>query len=976
MNFRPIYVIFSLSGFSALIYELLFTYYLKLLLGHSVYAQALVLCVFMGGLTIGSFLCGYYVKSIKNPAKFYIAAELLIGIYAILFDFIFKWFINISYDRVIPLIEKPLYVDLYRMFFSSLLILPQVILLGATFPLISSFLIRKSEQSGKILSYLYFSNTIGGCGGIFAAGFFLLDFIGLSETIYLAGLVNIITAVLFFFLTSNKDKDKDIQICEATNSNMENLYFMLFISFLTGFSSFIYEICWIRMLSLVFGSSAQSFEIMLFSFLLGLAFGGLYVRNRVDRLSLELSYLANIQILMGFFAVATLPLYSISFDIFGYFFKILPKNEFSYHLYNFVTQSISIAIMFPATFFAGMTLPLITNYLIKNNYGERSIGYVYGTNTIGAILGVLITVNLLFPILGLKDALLTGAIIDILIGIEILVKYRIEKNSFFNKKYFGMVIIFLVILLGYFFQPEPFKLVSGVFRTGDMLKKDNSKLLYYQEGKTASISVVQIDNSLSIRTNGKSDSAISINSLEPPEIDEYTLFLLAYLPILYNPMATSAANIGLGTGITSHILLSNRNLKQVDTIEIEKAVVKAASYFFPHNRLLAADKRSNIIIDDARNFFIRNKKKYDIIVSEPSNPWISGVASLFTKEFYKIISNSLTDTGIFAQWLQLYEIDTYLLASVFKALSANFSDYIVYAANDNELIILAKKNGRFDCINNLIHNYEADFYLNRLRIFNIQDIEIRKIGTKKTLDKFFSVIAVEPNSDFTPLLERISPKTRFLNVGAGEFLKIPNYYIPLIKILETEQFIEFEDTKISSSFYYSKSREAFIATVIKDMFLKDTVHPNAPKEVVQDVEKLKQFLKNPQSLSKNIRLNLLFGIAVSIIPYLNQKEQMAIWNRIENSRAFNDFTYVERLWFSLFVNITQRNFSEINKLSMEIYETDVNAPPIAKEYLMAAYFLSSYFIEKKEPQPFKTPNLQDYFRDNKIIYDFLEGVCN
>ncbi len=975
MNFSLIYFIFALSGFSALIYELIFTYYLKLFLGHSAYSQALVLCVFMGGLTIGSFLSGYFIRKISNPARFYIAVEFLIGIYAICFDLIFKGFINLSYEKIIPLIKSPFYVDLYRIFFSSLLILPQVIILGSTFPLISSFLIRKSAESGKILSYLYFSNTIGGCAGIFATGFFLLDFIGLSETIYIAGSINILTALIFFFLILRTESRSTPIVANYSYVKTENLFFLLFISFLTGFSSFIYEICWIRMLSLVFGSSAQSFEIMLFSFLLGLACGGIYVRNKADKISLDLSYLANIQILMGFCAVVTLPLYNLSFDIFGYFFKMLPKNDFSYHIYNFVTQFISIAIMFPATFFAGMTLPLITTHLIKNNYGESSIGYVYGTNTIGAILGVIVTINLLFPVLGLKDTLITGAIIDILIGIEILIKYRLEQNNIFSKKYIAVVIIFLVILVGYFFQPEPLKLVSGVFRTGDMIQKDTSKLLYYKEGKTASISVVQIENSLSIRTNGKSDSAISINPLEPPEIDEYTLFLLAYLPMLHNPRASTAANIGLGTGITSHILLSNKNIKYVDTIEIEKAVVNAASYFYPYNRLLIFDKRSKIIIDDARNFFIRNKKKYDIIVSEPSNPWISGVASLFTKEFYKIIHNSLSEEGIFVQWLQLYEIDTPLLASVFKAIGTIFADYLVYASNDNELLILAKKSGNFNCFSELIRNQELDFYLNRLKIFNIQDIEIRKIGTKKTLDRFFSSIDTEPNSDFEPLLERRSPKTRFLNVGAGEFLKISNYYIPLLKILESEHFSDFEDTEISLSPYYSRAREAFIAMVIKDMLLKNSIHPRAPKEVVEDMNKFKAFLKNPDLIPPNSRLNLLFGIAISIIPYLSQKEQIAIWQIIENSPAFKKFTDVEKLWFSLFLNITKKNMEEMKNLSLEIYRIDKNAPAIAREYLMAVYFLSSNLLEQKSLESEASINISEHFRDNKIVYDFLKGVC-
>ncbi|MCX7991074.1 MAG: hypothetical protein N2999_03425, partial [Proteobacteria bacterium] len=943
-------------------------------------SQALVLCVFMGGLTIGSLVIGYFIKKIKKPGTFYFYIEIAIGVYAILFDVIFKEFIAISQNYVIPYITNPVVVDLYRMVSSSLLILPQVILLGTTFPLISSFLLRAGiSESGKIFSYLYFTNTIGGCAGIFLSGFVLLDYLGLSETIYLAGAVNVLIALFFRFFILKRHVEDNMEYLHTVKAseniqNVEDFYLIVFIALLTGLSSFIYEICWIRMLSLVFGSSVHSFEIMLFSFLLGLALGGFYIRNKIDKLSDDISYLANIQILMGFFAVVTLPLYNLSFNIFPYFFKSLPKTEWGYHLYNFVTQSISIMIMFPATFFAGMTLPLITNHLVKNGHGERSIGYVYGANTIGAIFGVLLTVNILFPITGLKDSLIIGALIDILIGVELLIKYKIEKGLILNKKYLALSSGLIIILLGYFFDPNPMKLVSGVYRTGEMIDKETSQVLYYKEGKTASISVVKIDNALSIRTNGKSDSAISIEPNYPPEMDEFTIFLLGYLPMLHNRSAKNAVNIGLGTGVTSNILLSNRNINEVYTIEIEKEVVKAGRFFNPYNELVFKDRRSKIVIDDARNFFIRSNKKFDIIVSEPSNPWISGVASLFTKEFYKLVSEDLNDNGIFVQWLQLYEIDIPLMASVFKALSDYFDDYLIYATNDNEVLILAKKRGKLGCLSELIINDEVNYFLEKLGISSIYDIEIRKIGSKKAMQRFFDKIIVRPNSDFEPVLERKSPMTRFMNTGAGDFLRLANYYVPIIKFFDRDMF-NYESYQINKSLYFSRAKEAFIAKGVRDMLIEQRINNDLPQEVIKDCYKILDFMEKPEMITDtNEKMNLLFGLAIIIIPYLNEKDLIVIWDKIKDSKAYRLMSEAERNWIDLFLSISKRDIASMGIYAEKILSESKFLPPIAKEYLITASFLSSV-LGNKEDVGLSRAKMTDWFGENKIVHEFIKGMC-
>ena len=222
----------------------------------------------------------------------------------------------------------------------------------------------------------------------------------------------------------------------------------------------------------------------------------------------------------------------------------------------------------------------------------------------------------------------------------------------------------------------------------------NSELLYYKDGKTATVSVQsEYGAHMEISTNEKVDAAINMLPQEVETADEDTMILLGVIPMTLHPQARTVAAIGFGSGLTTNTLLCNPLLTQVDTIEIEKSIVEAANHFRPRVERAYTDPRSAIFYDDAKTFFSVHNKRYDIIVSEPSNPWVSGVAGLFSEEFYHLIRQHMAENGIFVQWLQLYEINLDLVASVLKAISGTYSDFVVYATNDGDIIIVAKNGG-------------------------------------------------------------------------------------------------------------------------------------------------------------------------------------------------------------------------------------------------------------------------------------------
>src|SRR6266702_2724945 len=458
LRLRGIYLLlFAFSGFSGLIYESIWTDYLKLFLGHAAYAQTLVLAIFMGGMAIGSYISSRYSLRWKNLLLCYAATEGLIGLCALPFHTAFDRTIFYSYTTIVPHLNNPAAVTAFKWSISALMILPQSVLLGMTFPLMSAGILRLfPEKPGSTVAMLYFTNSIGAAAGVLVSGFVLIRLVGLPGTIGIAGLINIALAVTVWSLlkkseTSGKTVDSkavavaqgpgrkrsktkvktaaagdeysgtgqvpELQFAGEKSSHETGplharpswYRFFLLASLVTGAASFIYEIGWIRMLSLVLGSSTHSFELMLSVFLLGLAFGGLWIHWRIERVASPVRYLAHVQVCMGLLALLTLPLYGNTFSVMQWLVKTLDKTDTGYALFNLSSSAIAMTVMLPATFCAGMTLPLITFILIREGHGERSIGAVYAANTIGAIIGVFFAIHVGMPFFGLKGLIACGS---------------------------------------------------------------------------------------------------------------------------------------------------------------------------------------------------------------------------------------------------------------------------------------------------------------------------------------------------------------------------------------------------------------------------------------------------------------------------------------------------------------------------------------------------------------------------------------
>ena len=468
LKYRLFILIFFISGFAGIIYESVWSQYLRILTGHAAFARTLTLVIFMGGLAIGSWFAGKISSRIKNLLLFYAFTEAAIGLLAFLFHPSFVLVENVLSAKIFPSLDSVFTSNILMWLFAALITLPQSVLLGATFPLLTGGIVRMCKKNkGRRIAQLYFVNSLGASFGILIAGFCLIPDFGLPGALISAGLLNFLIAgitVLFSKNTSIKPFAVQKKFKNELPKGKNTIYkLILIIALFTGLSSFIYEIGWLRMLCLVLGSSVHAFEIMLSAFIFGLAFGSYFIKFRIDRIKNLLWTLGKVQIWMGLFAILSLIFYNRIFNLMAFLLEALSRNEQGYVLFNFFSHFIALLIMLPATLCAGMALPLLIQVLQNRGHGEAVIGKVYAADTAGGILGVIIAIQFLMPVAGLKNLIITGAAIDIIIGLLLFWKAR---DNISVKKFLWLPVVLFIILIFYiiFIHPDPLKIASGVYR--------------------------------------------------------------------------------------------------------------------------------------------------------------------------------------------------------------------------------------------------------------------------------------------------------------------------------------------------------------------------------------------------------------------------------------------------------------------------------------------------------------------------------
>ncbi len=699
------FVCFFLSGTSGLIYEVVWTRMLTQIFGNTTYAVATVLTAFMGGLALGSYLFGLVADQGKNNFFLYGALEAGVGIYGFLIPWLFNG-VQWLYTPLFSLSQShPFTFNLLLFSLSFIFLMIPTLLMGATLPVLSRFFIISFSQVGRRVGDLYATNTMGAVLGCALAGYWLIPTVGMRATVYIAATLNVLIALVIFTIdrwrkkgpTFNTSKDEPITLKKTPAEAVSSLGQILLISIgLSGFAALVYENSWTRALTMVIGSSVYSFTTMLVTFLVGLALGGFLYARLFGRREVGLSTFGIIQLLAGFAALSTIPLFE---RLPLLFLRLLQAFGDSFSLFLTIQLLLCALVMLLPTVLLGMTFPLVAHLFTQKLYRVgSSVGTSYAANTLGAILGAFAGGFIFIPWIGLQNSIILGVALNLTMGWFLLI---LDPRFALRRRFaVGLLVLVAVILIPLAIPRWDRRIItSGVSIYDDVfedletdaLRRERMRrdeIVYYKEGLTATISVHRsVFDYLYFKTNGKVDGSHG---------DTLTQLMIGYIPLLLNPSAKSVAVIGLGTGMTAKAV-GAFPIREMEILEIEPAMAEAARYFDDFNENILDDPRVRLVFADGRNYILATPKLYDVITSEPSNPWIAGIANLYTREFYQVVKSKLEHNGIFAQWFHNYSMSMDDFRMVFRTFGEVFPHISVWELGEEDyLLVGSKKRQVFD----------------------------------------------------------------------------------------------------------------------------------------------------------------------------------------------------------------------------------------------------------------------------------------
>src|SRR5688572_8122516 len=688
-SFRIFYAIFFLSGATGLVYEVIWVRLTGLVFGNTSHAISVVLGSFMAGLALGSWWLGRRADRVASPLRFYGILEIGIGISAALVPFVFRSLDSLYWALAPSLDSIPGGNELVRFLTSFLILIVPTFLMGGTLPVLARFFTEAVEEVQRKVGLLYALNTFGAAFGTLAAALYFVPQLGNTRSTLLIAAVNIAIGVSAILMASRRPAA--VEVAEPVVSPLDESRgdgstdrLVLATLAVSGFVSLVYEVAWARALTAMIGSSTYAFSIMLVTFLVGIALGS-SIAGKWRSAGLRVLGLTQLGIAVG--AVVFLVGYLIAPYILLGLLKAL-----SYTFPAVMTSQFLLcaSLMIFSTICMGAALPVASQiYSNKLKVLGRSIGNIYSVNTLGAIAGSLAAGFVLVPLLGTERTILAGLFVNSAMAALILSAPGAERRPNLAKwAALALLVVATLSMRGELFWPKE-SLDRGIlvyaksFDTRPELKisenYQDTDVVYFKDGNNATISVRKGEDYVGLRTNGKVDAS--------NKADMITQLMIGYLPILYHPTPRSTMIIGYGGGVTVGAATAFKEVEEIDCLEIEQAVIGAAPEFADFNRKSYENPKVHIIYDDARNYMNVTRKQYDVIISEPSNPWIAGVASLFTSEFYERAAEVLKPDGVFAQWIQLYELDPEDLRMILREFQEKFPHVSVWVSSGDLIVI-------------------------------------------------------------------------------------------------------------------------------------------------------------------------------------------------------------------------------------------------------------------------------------------------
>jgi len=702
---RALVPLFLVSGGTSLVYETVWARQLHLVFGTSQLAICTVLAAFMLGLALGAWLAGRLARRARRPLLVYGLLEAFIGVYALAFPSLVSAVepIYLGFARAFE--PGPQLFGVFQLLILGLLLLPPTVCMGATLPLLCRFATVGTEQPGRQVGRLYGANTLGAVLGTGIAGFVLLPQVGLAATTMSAVVANWILAAVAIGLALrcgvvDTDDARDREVASKSQSPSAIPRALLVVAVLAGFSSLLYEVAWFRLMVLVLGGSAYAFSIMLLAFLLGIGLGGWFGGAAADRAFRAggarrvIVHLAYMQMGVGLLSYVAMFVYPELPFAFLWLFRHFQQAPMIFWCGKLV---LAVLIMLPPALLMGAAFPFLVRAAGRSITGiARPVGQFYALNTIGAVLGAFAGGVLLLPVLHVRGSILAAVSCNLIAAFVVITATRNPAEPSERIRIARWAAACALGLAVIQIAPPPWNplvMNSGAYKYASRLPEatrehllatiDSAELLYYEEGPSSVVTVRRnrITNNISLVHNGKVDAS-SIG-------DRETQIMLAQAPFLCRPQAERVLVIGLASGITAGSVTLHDAPRTIDIVEIEPAVL-AASRFFDHvNHRPLDDPRVRVRINDARNHLqLSSDGAYDMVISEPSNPWLSGAANLFTHEFFELGKRKMSPGGVWTQWLQLYGMQVDDLRSVLATFESVYQHVNVFLVDNVDLILL------------------------------------------------------------------------------------------------------------------------------------------------------------------------------------------------------------------------------------------------------------------------------------------------
>jgi spermidine synthase len=732
-RFAALLLCLLLSGASGLVYEVAWVRTLELIFGSTSFAVATVLASFMGGLALGSWWMGTRLHRLARfrPLRVYAALEVLLAVAGLAVPLVLR--LQTPLYRLLAggLVESFLGQSVVRLLLCLAVLLVPTAIMGATLPAVSA-VVGGDNGSGRRIGLLYAVNTLGAVLGCAGAGLVLMPALGLARTQWVAVALNAAAAggaLLIARVGAAARERTDEAAGDAAAAGGpsgapagRDLGRLLILAYaFSGFTAMLYEVAWSRLLVLVLGSSTYAYTIMLATFLLGIALGaGLGVRltRRVADPLLPAvlcqSAVAGATYL-GLFLVQELPyLYHLIYD------RVRPSPAGLLGVQWLLAASLMIA----PTIGLGAMFPITVRGLNPaGGRASRAVGRAYAWNTVGAIAGSLLAGFWLIPGAGTRLALIAGILINTALAVGLALARGGLRAPRPRLVLAAALAVFAVNAVVAAPRWKPEVLSSGMFRYVDRYRgldregflrrarQSHGEILMFEEGLTCTVTVFRTPALLTLAIDGKPDASVPSGLSDPlsaavprpgggvtpgggatpggdvtPGGDLATQVLVAQIPLLLAPAAGEVLVIGLGSGVSLGSVLTHP-VRAADAVELEAAVVRSSRFFEPQNGRPLGDPRVRLIVNDARGRLLLSGRRYDVIVSEPSNPWLAGSAGLFTREFFDLARTRLTPGGVFAQWVQMYELRTEDFLAIVRSFTGVFPEVHLFRVNEDAILL-------------------------------------------------------------------------------------------------------------------------------------------------------------------------------------------------------------------------------------------------------------------------------------------------